>query len=65
MLNSNNFKQVSRKILFNIKEDSCKNDETPFFLISLIEHKSNVDYNVVMQIFRYIAFIWADYEKEM
>ena len=37
----------------------------PFYLISLIEHKSNVDYNVVMQVFRYIVFIWEDYEKEM
>lgn len=34
-------------------------------LISFIEHKSDVDYNVVMQIFRYMAFIWEDYEKEM
>ena len=48
-----------------VKRIHIKNDETPFFLISLIEHKSNVDYNVVMQMFRYIAFIWADYEKEM
>ena len=39
--------------------------ETPFYLISLIEHKSNVDYNVVMQVFRYMVFIWEDYEKEM
>ena len=31
---------------------------------SLIEHKSDVDYNVVMQIFRYMAFIWEDYAKE-
>ena len=23
-----------------------------------------MDYNVVMQIFRYIAFIWEDFEKE-
>ena len=37
----------------------------PFYLISLIEHKSNVDYNVVMQVFRYMVFIWEDYEKEM
>ena len=37
----------------------------PFYLISLIEHKSDVDYNVVMQVFRYIVFIWKDYEKEM
>ena len=36
-----------------------------FFIISLIEHKSKVDYNVVMQIFRYMSFIWEDYEREM
>ena len=42
-----------------------KIDEIPFYFISLIEHKSEVDYNVIMQIFRYIAFIWEDYEKEM
>ena len=35
-----------------------------FFIISLIEHKSKVDYNVVMQVFRYMTFIWEDYEKE-
>lgn len=28
-----------------------------FFLISLIEHKYQVDYNVTMQILRYIVFI--------
>lgn len=37
----------------------------PFFIISLIEHKSKVDYNVVIQIFRYMSFIWEDYEREM
>ena len=42
-----------------------KINETPFFIVSLIEHKSNVDYNVVMQVFRYMVFIWEDYEKEM
>ena len=35
-----------------------------FYLLSLIEHKSDVDYNVVMQVFRYITFIWEDYENE-
>lgn len=37
----------------------------PLFLISLIEHKTEVDYNVSMQIFRYMVYIWDDYEKEM
>lgn len=36
----------------------------PFFLISLIEHKTQIDYNVSMQIFRYMFFIWDTYEKE-
>ena len=35
------------------------------FLLSLIEHKSYVDYNVIMQLLRYMVFIWEDYEKEM
>lgn len=47
-----------------VKRVRMKNNETPFYLISLIEHKSNVDYNVVMQVFRYMASIWEDYEKE-
>lgn len=38
--------------------------EKPFFLVSLIEHKTYVDYNVCMQIFRYMVYIWDAYEKE-
>ena len=34
-------------------------------LVALIEHKTEIDYNVCMQIFRYIAYIWEAYEKEM
>ena len=47
-----------------VKKVHIKTDETPFFFISLIEHKAKVDYNVVMQVFRYMTFIWEDYEKE-
>ncbi len=39
-------------------------NENPFFLVSLIEHKSKVDYNVSMQILRYMLHIWEYYEKE-
>lgn len=39
--------------------------ELPFFVISLIEHKNQVDYNVTMQILRYMVYIWEEYEKEM
>ncbi|MBR1643007.1 MAG: Rpn family recombination-promoting nuclease/putative transposase [Butyrivibrio sp.] len=32
--------------------------------VALIEHKSGVDYNVVMQILRYMVYIWEDFEKQ-
>lgn len=39
-------------------------DTQSLFFISLIEHKTEVDYNVVMQLLRYMSYIWEDYEKE-
>lgn len=48
-----------------VKKVHMKDGEHTFYLVSLIEHKSNVDYNVVMQILRYMVFIWEDYEREM
>lgn len=47
-----------------VKKVKLKDSEMPFYLISLIEHKSNVEYNIVMQILRYMVYIWEDYEKE-
>ena len=38
--------------------------EEPFFLVSLIEHKTKVEYDVCMQIFRYMVYIWEAYGKE-
>lgn len=35
-----------------------------FFLLSLIEHKTEVEYNIHMQIFRYMVYIWERYERE-
>ena len=35
------------------------------FMITLIEHKSETDYNVIMQLLRYMLYIWEDYEKRM
>ena len=37
--------------------------EELFYMISLIDHKSDVDYNVAMQLLKYMACIWAEYEK--
>lgn len=47
-----------------VKKVRLKGNETPFYLISLIEHKSQIDYNVIMQILRYMVYIWENYEKE-
>ena len=33
-------------------------------MISLIEHKTEVDYNVVIQLLKYMTCIWAEYEKQ-
>ena len=40
-------------------------DKGELFLVTLIEHKSSVDYNVTMQMLRYMVYIWEDYEKRM
>lgn len=40
-------------------------EKDTFYFISLIEHKTKVDYNVSMQLLRYMVYIWEDYEKEM
>ena len=40
-------------------------EEIPLYLISLVEHKSQVDYNVSMQILRYMVCIWNEYGREM
>jgi hypothetical protein len=37
----------------------------PLYIISLVEHKSRVEYNVIMQVLRYMVYIWEDYEKDM
>lgn len=47
-----------------VKKIHLKNEKT-IFLISLIEHKTKVDYNVIMKLLRYMCYIWEDYEKEM
>lgn len=40
-------------------------EKSAFYFISLIEHKTKVDYNVSMQLLRYMVCIWEDYEREM
>ena len=47
-----------------VKRVHVEGGGTPFFLVSLIEHKTAPDYNVCMQVFRYMVYIWEAYEKE-
>ena len=47
-----------------VKRIKLEENNTLFF-VSLIEHKTKVDYNVSMQLLRYMVYIWEDYEKEM
>ncbi|MDO4340829.1 MAG: Rpn family recombination-promoting nuclease/putative transposase [Eubacteriales bacterium] len=39
--------------------------EQQIYMISLIEHKSRVDYDIAMQLLRYMQCIWTEYGKEM
>ncbi|MCC8081038.1 MAG: Rpn family recombination-promoting nuclease/putative transposase [Lachnospiraceae bacterium] len=48
----------------HIRNADGSDKEESVYLISLIEHKSGVDYNVSMQILKYMVCIWDDYGKE-
>lgn len=47
-----------------VKRVKLSGNKTLFF-VSLIEHKTKVDYNVSMQLLRYMVYIWESYEREM
>ncbi|MBQ9609532.1 MAG: Rpn family recombination-promoting nuclease/putative transposase [Lachnospiraceae bacterium] len=47
-----------------VKRIHIKDLDFPLYIISLIEHKSNVDYNVAMQLLKYMALIWDVYGKK-
>lgn len=49
------------EILANVQPEDI--EDVPIYLVSLIEHKSDVDYNVSMQLLRYLVCIWDDYAK--
>lgn len=46
-----------------VKKIRIKGNDTPFYLISLIEHKSQVDYNVIMQVLRYMVYLSNIFEE--
>ncbi len=38
--------------------------ESEVFVLPLVEHKTDVDYDVAMQLLRYMMVIWYDYKKQ-
>lgn len=54
---------VAKIRIFDIGENRMQENSPPFF-ISLIEHKSLVDYDVSMQLLRYMMCIWTEYRRE-
>lgn len=48
-------------------DDTANNNplNLPLYVVSLVEHKTKVEYNVIMQMLRYMVYIGEDYEKEM
>ena len=47
------------------KDSVMEAESEPPFLVSLIDHKSLVDYDAAMQLLRYMMCIWTAYKKEM
>ncbi len=48
-----------------LKSAKGERHSLPLFMISLIEHKSRVDYDITMQLLRYMVCIWHEYAKDM
>lgn len=37
----------------------------PLYVVSLVERKTKAEYNITMQLLRYMVHIWEDYENDM
>lgn len=66
---SDTVKRVDISKYHSLKSPFAEKNESeinlPLYIVSLIEHKTKVEYNVIMQVLRYMVYIWEDYEKEM
>ncbi|MDE6640205.1 MAG: Rpn family recombination-promoting nuclease/putative transposase [Acetatifactor sp.] len=60
-----NSDSVKRIRILDIEKGKKDGRAEPAFLVSLIEHKSLVDYDVSMQLLRYMVCIWTEYRREM
>ena len=57
---------ISKYLKLTSEEKESLNPlDLSLYVISLVEHKTKVEYNVAMQLLRYMVHIWEDYEKEM
>ena len=45
-------------------KDGSPDNEQEVFVLPLVEHKTIVDYDVCMQLLRYMTVIWYDYKKQ-
>ena len=59
---SHEFESDTIKKVYLHKADGTPDRE--IYVISLIEHKSAVDYDVAMQLLRYMSVIWHDYKTK-
>ncbi len=60
-----NSDSVKRIRILDIEKGRKAERAEPAFLVSLIEHKSLVDYDVSMQLLRYMMCIWTEYRREL
>lgn len=64
-LESDSVKKIRILDIGGGKKTEGEGDKEPHFLVSLIDHKSLVDYDVSMQLLRYMMCIWTEYRREM
>ena len=63
-LNSDSVKKIRILDIGRRARTKEKAGLSPHFLVSLIDHKSLVDYDVSMQLLRYMMCIWTEYRRE-
>ena len=55
--------KVEGDTIKRIRLRNADDEEQELYAVSLIEHKSDVDYDVAMQLLHYISNIWRDYAR--
>lgn len=55
--------KVEGDTIKRIRLKDLSGEELEVYAVSLIEHKSDVDYDVAMQLLHYISNIWREYAR--